>query len=175
MSDRLARYWVVDFGVETLNCLGELPRHRHTAGYATVVLAGSFEEAGFAGRSVVSPGDVLLHASFDCHAYWRVSRRAPQILRLPWLDNSLEGRFRIADPDKLAILVERDVSAAMIELQNDLVSFPPQELHWTERLAQALRCEKVPRLESWAESENLAPETISRGFHRAFGVTPKVF
>jgi AraC-like DNA-binding protein len=176
MNDRLARYRTVHFGVETLNAgLMLLPRHRHAAGYATVVLAGSFEEAGFAGRFVTSPGDVLLHGAFDCHANRPLSRRAAQILRLPWLNNSLEGRFRIEDPDRLAILAERDPIDAMTQLQSDLIEFPVQELHWTERLAQALRVERVPRLDSWAESEHLAAETISRGFHRAFGVPPQVF
>ena len=175
MNRRLARYWTAHFGVEKLESAPTLPRHRHAAGYASVVLVGSFEEAGFAGRSAVCPGDVLLHAPFDCHAYWRVSRWVPQILRLPWSKSPLEGRFRIPDPDKLARLAEGDLMDAMEQLQEDLIPVPPQELHWTERLAQALRFEKVPRLDSWAESEHLTPETISRGFHRAFGVSPKVF
>jgi AraC-like DNA-binding protein len=175
MNDRLARYRVVHFGVETLDSALVLPRHRHAAGYANVVLAGSFEEASFAGRFVASPGDVLLHAPFDCHANWAVNRRALQILRLPWFNSSLEGRFRIPDPDELVRLAERDLIDAVTQLQNGLIPIPPQELHWTERLAQALRFEKVPRLEAWADAEHLTPETISRGFHRAFGVTPRVF
>ena len=175
MSRRLARYRTVRFGVETLNSLHVVPRHRHRAGYAIVVLAGCFEEASFAGRFVATPGDVLLHAPFDCHADWGLNRRALQILRLPWFNSSLEGRFRTSDPDRLARLAEYNPIDAMKLLQNDLIPFPLQELHWTQRLAQALRFEKVPRLDSWAESEHLTPETISRGFHRAFGVTPKVF
>jgi anti-sigma factor ChrR (cupin superfamily) len=42
------RYRSVRFGVETLDAGIVLPRHRHAGGYATVVLAGSFEEASFA-------------------------------------------------------------------------------------------------------------------------------
>jgi anti-sigma factor ChrR (cupin superfamily) len=49
------RYRSVRFGVETLQAGLVLPRHRHAAGYATVVLAGSFEEASFAGRFVAEP------------------------------------------------------------------------------------------------------------------------
>lgn len=174
MNDRLARYRAVHFGVETVKSALVLPRHRHAAGYANVVIAGSFEEASFAGRFVAHPGDVLLHAPFDCHANW-LNQRALQVLRLPWFNSSLEGRFRVPDPDKLVMLAEHNVFEAMAQLQNDLIRIPLQELHWTERLAQALRFEKVTRLESWADSEHLTPETISRGFHRAFGVTPKVF
>jgi AraC-like DNA-binding protein len=169
------RYRSIHFGVETIEAGLVLPRHRHAAGYATVVLAGSFKEASFAGRFMAEPGDVLLHGAFDCHANWPASRRGPQVLRLPWSDNLFEGRFRVRDPDVLAVLAERDPLEAMKQLRADLVQIPAPELHWTERLAQALRSETVTRLDTWAESERLAPETVSRGFHLAFDVTPKVF
>ena len=169
------RYRSVRFGVETLDAGIVLPRHRHAAGYATVVLAGSFEEASFAGRFVAVPGDVLLHGAFDCHANRAMTHRALQILRLPWTDNLLEGRFRVRDPDALVILAERDADDAMAQLHSDLIRVPAADLHWTERLAQALRTDPVVRLDAWAETENLAPETVSRGFHRTFGVAPKVF
>ena len=152
-----------------------LPRHRHAAGYATVVLAGCFEEASFAGRFIAGPGDVLLHGAFDCHANRAMTRLPLQIVRLPWDDNSLEGRFRVRDPDALAILAERDPTEASERLRGELSSILPQELHWTERLAQTLRLETSTQLETWAETAQLAPETVSRGFHRAFGVTPKTF
>ena len=152
-----------------------LPRHRHAAGYATVVLAGCFEEASFAGRFVAGPGDVLLHGAFDCHANRALTHLPLQIVRLPWDDNLLEGRFRVRDPDALALLAERDPVAALAQLRIQLQPLPRQELHWTERLAQALRLETSTRLEIWAESAQLAPETVSRGFHRAFGVTAKTF
>lgn len=152
-----------------------LPRHRHAAGYATIVLAGSLEEASFAGRFVAEPGDVLLHGAFDCHANRAMTRRALQIVRVPWCDNLLEGHFRVRDPDMLAMLAERDPDHAMAQLAADLTPIPEQELHWTQRLAQALRVTSFTQLEIWAEAESLAPATVSRGFHRAFGVTPKAF
>jgi hypothetical protein len=34
-------------GIETLPCNFSLPRHRHLRAYATVVLAGTFEESGY--------------------------------------------------------------------------------------------------------------------------------
>lgn len=173
--DRQIRYRSIRFGVETLEAGLVLPRHRHAAGYATVVLAGCFEEASFAGRFVAGPGDVLLHGAFDCHANRAMSRLPLQIVRLPWDDNLLEGCFRVRDPDALALLAEHDPVAASAQLRTELHPLPRQELHWTERLAQTLRLETSTRLETWAESARLAPETVSRGFHRAFGVTPKTF
>jgi AraC-like DNA-binding protein len=174
-TGQTARYRAVRFGVETLPAGLALPRHRHTAGYATVVLAGSFEEASFAGRFLAAPGDVLLHGAFDCHANQPLTRRAPQIVRLPWDDQLVEGQFRVRDPDALARLSERDVQEAVMMLRGDLIQVPNRELHWTDRLAQILRVGADIRLEAWAESERLTPETISRGFRRAFGVTPKTF
>jgi len=64
---------------------------------------------------------------------------------------------------------------AMEQLRANLVQIESVDFHWTERLAQALRVQTFARLETWADSERLTPETVSRGFHRAFGVTPKVF
>jgi AraC-like DNA-binding protein len=168
------RYWAIHFGTEGLAADQVVARHRHTVGYATVVLAGEFEEAGFAGRFDARPGDVLLHGAFDCHAY-RGQNRSVQILRLPWQDNLLEGHFRIRDPDELALLAERDVTEAMSQLRLNLIPVPTQELHWTERLAVTLRATPLTHLEAWAESERLSPETVSRGFRRAFDVTPKLF
>jgi hypothetical protein len=132
-------YRAVHFGVETLPSGLALPRHRHTAGYATVVLAGSFEESSFAGRFIATPGDVLLHAAFDCHANRPLTRRGPQIVRLPWDDQLTEGHFRVRDPEVLACLSQRDVFEALATLREDLIPIPERELHWTDRLARALR------------------------------------
>lgn len=168
-------YRSIRFGVETLDLEAVVPRHRHIAGYATVVLCGSFEEAGFAGRFAARPGDVLLHGAFDCHADRRTTRLALQILRLPWTDNSLEGHFHVPDPDLLARLAEQDLQEAVAALRSVLRPNPAIDSHWTGRLALTLRTEKRVRLEEWAESEALTPETVSRGFYRAFNVLPKVF
>ena len=50
-----------------LETASEIARHRHTGAYATIVLAGAYEEAGDAGRFRVGAGDVLLHAPFSAH------------------------------------------------------------------------------------------------------------
>jgi AraC-like DNA-binding protein len=169
------RYRSIRFGVETFDPEPVVARHRHIAGYATVVLRGSFEEASFAGRFAAQPGDVLLHGAFDCHADRRTTRRALQILRLPWTDNSLEGHFQVPDPDLLARLAELDLDEAVATLRGVLRPNPAIDSHWAGRLALTLRTEKQVRLEEWAESARLSPETVSRGFYRAFGVLPKVF
>jgi AraC-like DNA-binding protein len=168
-------YRSIPTGVERLPAGICLPRHRHREGYANVVLTGSFTEASFAGRFQVQPGHVLLHGAFDCHANDSVGARGPQILRLPWLRDDVEGAFRVADADALAALAERDPIAATAELERMLIPIPPAGLHWTEALAAALRADPGLRISEWSERRGMAPETVSRGFARAFGTTPRQF
>jgi AraC-like DNA-binding protein len=169
------QYRSVVAGVEQLPRGLDLPRHRHTTGYATVVLAGSFVEASFAGRFVCEPGDVLLHGAWDCHANQALTRRGPQLLRLPWFDDDIEGHFRVADPDRFARTAERDPLAATAELRRALRPAPPGAVHWTQRLASDMTTDPSLCLTEWAEEKRLAPETLSRGFREVFGVSPKLF
>jgi hypothetical protein len=113
-------YRLGQVGLETFPRGIAPPRHRHWEGYASVVLAGSFVEAGFGGRVKVEPGDVLLHGRFDCHANSSSCSRAVQILRLPWMDDRIEGHFCITDPDLLARLAERDPRETMVALKENL-------------------------------------------------------
>lgn len=106
----------VVWGVETLPTGLSMPRHHHDEGYATVVLAGLIHEAGFAGRMSAQPGDVLLRGRFDCHLDRAGSRRTLQILRLPWRHDSIEGLYRVTDPDALVRLCEIDPQAAAAQL-----------------------------------------------------------
>jgi AraC-like DNA-binding protein len=174
MPARAAHYRHVAVGVERL-AAHDAPRHHHREGYANVVLAGEFVESSFAGHRHVGPGDVLLHGGFDAHANFARSRGPLTLLRLPWRAVGLEGVHRVADPDHLAGLVERDVEAAIEALAAGLRHAPPADGSWPERLACALRMGRVERLAHWAEEEGLAPETVSRQFGRLFGVSPQRF
>src|SRR5260370_26962360 len=51
-----AHFRRIRLGIETLPCSFSLPRHRHLRAYATVVLAGSFEESGYNGRIRANAG-----------------------------------------------------------------------------------------------------------------------
>jgi AraC-like DNA-binding protein len=168
----------VKYGVETLPAGLVLERHRHTHGYATVVLGGTFVEASFSGRARVQPGDVLLHGRFDCHANWGERRcGALQILRLPWWDDHLEGHFAVDDPDHLARLAEHDPAEATSVLRRSIAVARVSALDWPERLARMLANDstRTPSLGAGPRAEGLARETVSRGFRKAFGVSPKSF
>jgi len=168
-------YRWVQVGLETFPRGTAPPRHRHLQGYASVVLAGSFIEAGFAGRVKVEPGDVLLHSPFDCHANSSSCSRAVQILRLPWMDDRIEGHFCIRDPDLLARLAERDPRESIAALAENLQMIKTPLQHWTGRLASALQSTTSVSLSRWASEVGMRPEALSRGFHREFGVSPKQF
>jgi AraC-like DNA-binding protein len=168
-------YRSIQVGLETFPRGSAPPRHRHLEGYASVVLAGSFVEAGFGGRVKVEPGDVLLHGRFDCHANSSSCSRAVQVLCLPWMDDWVEGHFCITDPDLLARLAERDPRESMVALAENLQVVKTPLQHWTGRLASALRGTPSLSLSRWAGEVGVRPEALSRGFHREFGVSPKQF
>ncbi len=168
-------YRSVQVGLETFPRGSAPPRHCHLEGYASVVLAGSFVEAGFGGRVKVGPGDVLFHGRFDCHANSSSCSRAVQILCLPWMDDWVEGHFCITDPDFLARLAERDLRESMAALAENLQVPKAPLQHWTGRLASALQSTPSLSLSRWAGELGMRPEALSRGFHREFGVSPKQF
>jgi AraC-like DNA-binding protein len=168
-------YRSIRYGVETLAYNTCVPRHRHLGGYATVVLAGSFVESSFAGRTVAQPGDVLLHGRFDCHANTSAGRSSIRILRLPWQDDAVEGCFRVRDPDRLVTLCERDPHQAMEALAENLVAVRAHQGRWTHTLALQLAGGDPLSLRQWAHARGLRPDDISRGFRCDFGVSPKRF
>jgi len=168
-------YSSIQFGVETFPARTVRPRHRHLAGDATIILGGSFVECSFAGRFAVEAGDVLLHGTFDCHADAARGRLPIQVLRLPWEDTSVEGQFRVRDPDGLVRVAERDPREAMNALACEIRAVKPRESHWTGVLAVTLSGGSLLSLRQWAEERGLRPDELSRGFRSEFGVSPRLF
>ena len=166
-------------GIETLRASFSLPRHRHLRAYATVVLAGKFEESGYTGRLTATAGDVLIHPALDCHANQMISAGV-KLLRLNWNDTSgAGGLFRLDDVDAIARTAEKDVAEAALALQNALEknypSPPGQRNDWPDLLAGVLGRNASTEIGLWAEASGLARETVSRGFTSAYGVAPAVF
>ena len=84
---------------------------------------------------------MLLHGTFDCHADAAHGRLPIQVLRLPWEDASVEGQFRVRDPDGLVRVAERDPREAMNALACEIRAVKPRESHWTGVLAVTLSSE----------------------------------
>lgn len=165
-------------GVETLPCSFSLPRHRHLHAYATVVLAGCFEESGYNGRICATAGDVLIHPALDCHGNQMVSAGV-KLIRLNWPDESgIGGLYHLDDVDEIARTAEKDVTAAMQILKSALQTrckpSPGQKNDWPDLLLVELVRNPSTEIGAWAEANGLARETVSRGFAAAYEAAPSI-
>ena len=165
-------------GIETLPYEFSLPRHRHLRGYATVVLAGSFQESGYNGRIQATVGDVLIHPALDCHGNQVVSAGV-KLIRLDWADdNGMGGLYHLDDVDELAKAAEQDVIEATDLLKRALCEkgLPAhgQKNDWPDMLLADLANDASTEIGLWAEGNGLARETVSRGFTAAYGIAPSV-
>ena len=149
-----------------------MPRHRHTEGYGAVVLAGGYVEAGDRGRYRARPGQVVIHGAYEAHQDY-FSNLGAVVLNIP-ISNKLEAATgTVADSDAIARLAERDMIAAAELLEETLQPSNAQLTDWPDKLAAALASRHVFAIEEWAADMGLAPQSISRGFRQAYGVSPK--
>jgi len=149
-------------------------RHRHARPYAAVILAGSYEECGTHGRFRVGAGDVLLHGAFDAHLD-RFQKAGAHILNLILDSRPAYPLGRVCDPDRIAVLAERDPAEAGIRLTVEMTKKDAPVIDWPDLLANDLLRETDCRLDEWARRHDVSPETLSRGFGKVFGVTPVAF
>lgn len=150
-----------------------LARHRHSQAYAALVLQGGYVEAGDCGRFEVETGQVILHGAFESHANAFRSRGAVVLN----LDVTCEtgGLARVEDPDLIIRLAERDTRAACEALMATLVVESRRCTDWPDQLSQRIIEDPDVNLGEWAREHDLAPQSVSRGFSRIYGVTPKRF
>lgn len=168
----------VEHGIEVLDNLRRV-RHRHLDAYATVVVSGVFEESAYAGRVRATAGDVLVHPQLDAHENHHVSSSV-KLIRLPWPDRSGNGGlYRLRDLDEFVRIAESDVPEASERLVHAVLqglSIPcGLRNDWPDLLAADLADDASLSLGNWAREHGLAPETVSRGFSKAYGTTPEVF
>ncbi|MDC7810426.1 AraC family transcriptional regulator [Sphingomonas koreensis] len=152
-------------------------RHCHDDPFVAVVLSGGYQEAGDEGRWNVRPGDVLIHHAFESHLD-RFDHRGAEVLVLPVphaLSQSRTMRGRVADPDLLVRLAERDLGEAQASLAGQFASCTAAPLDWPDALAADLRAMRDIPLGQWAEQAGVRQETLSRGFRLAYGCTPKAY
>lgn len=161
-------------GIST-HAAGEgLPRHRHARGYIALVIGGDYEEAGDQGRLVARAGTVVVHDDWTAHRD-RFGARGARVINLPAIAGLAAGAGQIADPDAAARLAEHDPAAASLYVRDN---FRPDIAHaddWPDLLAHALSNDPDIALTHWAEVMALDPASVSRGFARAYGVSPKRF
>lgn len=150
-----------------------LARHRHVEPYIAVVLAGSYIEAGDGGRVRAEPGTVIAHEPLSAHRD-DFGAAGAVVLNFPAIDG-VAGTGRVADLDSVARTAERDMRAAgrMLAAQFRLAALSPDD--WPDQLADALARDPDLSISDWADGAGLDPASVSRGFARAYGVSPKRF
>ncbi len=151
-----------------------LDRHRHDCAFAALVLSGQYIEAGDRGRMRVVAGDVIVHGAYESHLN-AVARGGAEVLVLPWSGAIASSLGRVDDADAIARLAECDVDAAARLLASQWVDVPTAAADWVDCLAQDLQRDPDLNLRAWAGENALRPETLSRGFHRAYGITAAGF
>jgi hypothetical protein len=151
------------------------PRHQHLDAYVTIVLEGSFEQAGYFGRIVVGPGDILLQPTLDCHTD-RMLSAGLRLLRFPWdWDNSFGGVFRSASAEHILSAAARDPVEAAHLLKSLFRDETPVEApagDWEDLLFARIKIDSTIRIERFAKEVQLSRETVYRGFSRVYGVSP---
>ena len=152
-----------------------LPRHRHERAYAALILRGGYVEAGDHGRARVSAGDVVIHGAYEAHRNHFPAGGA-LVLNLPLGAHSLDpGAWEVNDVDTIARLAKRDCLIAADELKAQQRRAVSRETDWPDLLALALSQDPGLAIEEWALGMRLAAPSVSRGFQRVYGITPKRF
>lgn len=157
---------------QTLTPGDHMERHRHGRAYAALVLSGGYVEAGDRGRFLARTGQVLIHGAWESHMD-AVSPAGARVLNLPLTRDVAFGAGVVDDPDAVARAAERDVVEAETLLRLTTRWLDTGLDDWPDILAETLRRDPDTRLEAWSAGAGLAPATVSRGFGRAFGTSPR--
>jgi AraC-like DNA-binding protein len=147
-----------------------IPAHRHLTPYATLLLEGGYCEAGESGRWNVEPGMLIVHARGESHADWFGSRTS-QLVDFNFSEVVEPGVYRPANVDELIGRIgadDRQLAAGMLEAVAG-------EADWPDLLAADIRRDARLSLGDWADRHGVRPETVSRGFLRAYGVSPAAY
>lgn len=150
-----------------------MARHRHAKAYVAVVLAGGYIEAGDGGRVRAQPGTVIAHEPFSAHRD-EFGANGAAVLNLPGVE-AVSGTGTIGDADALVRAAERDVREAALLLGEQFCAHLVALDDWPDQLAAALSADPDLAIADWAERMGLAAASVSRGFARAYGVSPKRF
>jgi AraC-like DNA-binding protein len=149
-----------------------MPRHVHAHAYIAVVVEGSYWEANAAGRLNLRAGDVAVHGPYSAHCNG-VGTSDAVVLNLVVEGPLADAYGRVRDLDEIIRLAHRDSIGAGTLALAALVPVVPAIADWPDQLAADLAATPRLCLSHWAHKHGLALETVSRGFKRLYGATPK--
>jgi AraC-like DNA-binding protein len=151
-----------------------MPRHMHGSGYLAIVVQGSFWEVNSSGRRWLEAGDVAVHAAFSAHSNM-VGTADALVLNVPTHDDWSDGFARLPALDRALSARTAEPEAFTLLLQSSLQAVSAPRLDWPDELAADLVRAPSTSISQWGLSRGMVPETVSRGFARAYGVSPKRF
>lgn len=160
--------------IERASAFQRIERHHHEGAYAALVLRGGYVEAGDRGRLRTAAGEVVFHSAFEGH-FDCIADSGAEILNLSLSDVPSYALGRCADPDEVARAAEKDPAQAAQLLLAGTIPASSLILDWPDLLASDLQRHVGLRLDRWAADHRLSVSTVSRGFARAYGVSPKRF
>jgi AraC-like DNA-binding protein len=157
---------------QRFSAFGRIAAHRHLTSYATLVLAGTYKEAGESGRWQIQPGMLVVHAAGEAHADW-FGGHATELISFEFREPVAAGAYWCEDPDSLVRrLLANERGSVLADSSLEPVA---GEDDWPDQLAYTLRRDSSIAIASWAREQGLRPESVSRGFSRAYGVTPAAY
>ena len=182
--------------ISTHSAFERMPRHRHDHGYVALVLGGGYVEAGDRGRLRVEAGQAVFHGAHESHRneFFGIGARVLNLplpgLGLPGTGSGAKDARREAaadvlgaapgevlghvdDADAIARLAERDPVQAADLLRRSFRPSTSRLEDWPDLLAAALAVDPALGIAEWADAMGIAPQSISRGFRLAYGVSPK--
>lgn len=149
---------------------GVWDRHCHPQAYGALILQGGYIEAGDNGRWLAEAGDLVVHRAYDAHAN-SVEQPGTVVCNfaLP-ANHNLPTMCQLRDPDGLVVALRKGQECLTDLLEPSSIRSPSM-FDWQDMLARDLRCQPVA-IGDWAEAQGLSAETVSRGFRRAYGISP---
>lgn len=157
----------------TRHARGSIARHRHDAPYVALVLEGGYVEAGDGGRWRAAPGTVLVHGAHDAHLDIFETANT-RVLNLVGTGVTAVAHSGIVnDVDAIARIAERDPTAAAALLASSVRPTLEPVADWPDLLATAIRADPAISITQWAWAAGLQASSVSRGFVRCYGVSPK--
>lgn len=152
-----------------------LPRHQHAEPYVSIVLVGGYVEAGDGGRIQTQPGSVIVHDAYAAHLNAFEARRTIVLNLVGCVRTRSISTGVVDDVDPIVRVAEYNAAAAAELIMDGMRSEEVRLCDWPDLLADALNRNPDLSLTEWADRMKLDPASVSRGFRRCFGVSPKRF